>query len=119
MQITSNQSILKNMTKIDPVMSKLIKHIGPINLKPRRLPPSQSIIHAIIHQQLSGNVAKAIYNRFVALSGNGSFPTPAEIMNMTTETIGGAGLSKAKVNYIKISCLDGVKRFYTFTERMR
>lgn len=92
---------LRHLSTIDSVMSSVIKKVGPIDLKPRRLTPFQSIIHAIIHQQLSGNVAKAIYNRFVALSGNGNFPTPTEIMNMTPETMRGAGLSKAKVNYIK------------------
>ena len=99
--MTSNQIILEDLARRDPVMAKLIKHIGPIELKPRRLPPLQSIIHAIIHQQLSGNVAKAIYNRFVSLFGNGKFPVPAEIINMTSETMRGAGLSNAKVNYVK------------------
>jgi len=99
--MNSNIKIQKHLFNVDPVMSKLIKHIGPINLKPRRLPPFQSIIHAIIHQQLSGNVAKAIFSRFVALSGNGSFPTPAEIINMTPETMRGAGLSRAKTIYVK------------------
>jgi DNA-3-methyladenine glycosylase II len=99
--MTSNQSILKNLAKIDPVMSKVIKHVGPINLKPRRLPPFQSIIHAIIHQQLSGHVAGAIYDRFVSLFGNGKFPTPDEIKNIDFETMRGAGLSKSKTTYIK------------------
>jgi len=99
--MTSNQSILKNLANIDPIMSKLIKHIGLINLKPRRLPPFQSIIHAIIHQQLSGHVAGAIYNRFIKLSGNGKFPTPSEIINMNPEILRGAGLSKAKTIYVK------------------
>ena len=95
------QSILKNLSKIDPVMSKLINHIGPIDLKPRRLPPFQSIIHAIIHQQLSGHVAGAIYNRFISLFEKGNFPTPAEIINMDPEILRGSGLSKAKTIYVK------------------
>ena len=101
MHVASYQSILDSFTLIDPIMSKLIKHIGPINLKPRRLPPFQSIIHAIIHQQLSGNVAKAIYNRFIKLSGNGKFPTPEEIIKMDSNTIRGVGLSRAKTIYVK------------------
>lgn len=99
--MTSNQLILKYLAQTDPIMPKLIKHIGLINLKPRRLPPFQSIIHAIIHQQLSGNVAKAIYNRFVKLSKNGKFPTPQEIIKMNSNTLRGAGLSKAKTIYVK------------------
>ncbi len=95
------QSALCAFSKIDPVMHKLIKHVGPINLKPRRLPPFQSIIHAIIHQQLSGHVAKSIYNRFVSLFGNGKFPTPEEIKKIDFEIMRGAGLSKSKTTYIK------------------
>jgi DNA-3-methyladenine glycosylase II len=99
--MTSNQSILKNLSKIDPVMSELIKHIGPIDLEPRRLPPFQSIIHAIIHQQLSGHVAGAIYNRFVLLFEKGKFPTPEQIKEIDFEIMRGAGLSKPKTVYIK------------------
>ena len=89
------------MAKIDPVMSKVIKHVGSIDLKPRRLPPFQSIIHAIIHQQLSGNVARVIFDRFVSLFGKGNFPTPEEIKNIDLENMRGAGLSKSKTTYIK------------------
>ena len=96
------ENVLKNRQFTDPIMSKLIKHIGPIDLKPRRLPPFQSLIHAIIHQQLSGQVAKVIYNRFIKLSVNGRFPTPAEIINMDSEILRGAGLSKAKTIYVKL-----------------
>ena len=95
------QEYLWHLSNSDKVMSKLIKHIGPINIQPKRLPPFQSIIHAIIHQQLNGNVAKVIYNRFVSIVGNGKFPTPEEIRNINFETMRGAGLSKSKVTYIK------------------
>lgn len=89
------------MAKIDPVMAKLIKHVGPIDLQPKRLPPFQSIIHAIIHQQLSGHVAGAIYNRFISLFGKGKFPTPEQIKEIDFEIMRGAGLSKSKTVYIK------------------
>src|SRR5208283_2140571 len=97
--MTSNQSILKNLAKIDTVMSAVIKKVGPIDLKPRRLPPFQSIIHSIIHQQLSGHVAGAIYNRFVSLFGKGKFPTPEQIKEIDFEIMRGAGLSKPKTVY--------------------
>jgi 3-methyladenine DNA glycosylase/8-oxoguanine DNA glycosylase len=99
--MTSNQLLLENLAKTDPIMSKLIKHIGPIELKPRRLPPFQSIIHAIIHQQLSGHVAAAIYDRFVSLFEKGKFPTPKQIKEIDFEIMRGAGLSKSKTIYIK------------------
>ena len=99
--MTSISFILNNLANTDPSMTDLIKKIGPIELQPRRLPPFQSIIHAIIHQQLSGHVAKSIYNRFVSIFGNGKFPTPEEIKNIDFEIVRGAGLSKSKTTYIK------------------
>jgi 3-methyladenine DNA glycosylase/8-oxoguanine DNA glycosylase len=99
--MTSNQDTLKYLTSIDPIIAKLIKHIGPINIEPRRLPPFQSIIHAIIHQQLNGKVARVIFDRFVSLFGNGDFPTPEEIKNIDFETMRGVGLSRSKATYIK------------------
>jgi len=97
----SNQFVLKNLAKMDPIMSKLIKHIGPIELQPRRLPLFQSIIHAIIHQQLNGKVARVIFDRFVALFGNGEFPTPEAVININFDTMRGVGLSRSKTTYIK------------------
>ena len=82
-------------------MARLIKKIGPINLEPRRLPPFQSIIHAIIHQQLSGKVARVIFDRFVALFENGDFPTPEEVKIIDFERMREAGLSRSKTKYIK------------------
>jgi 3-methyladenine DNA glycosylase/8-oxoguanine DNA glycosylase len=101
--MTSNQYqyTLKNLAEIDPVMSKLINKIGPINLQPRRIPPFHSIIHAIIHQQLNGKVAQVIFDRFVSLFGNGDFPTPKKIQSIDFEIMRGAGLSRSKARYIK------------------
>ena len=101
MNMALHQDTLRNLASTDPVISKLIKKIGPINLEPRRLPPFQSIIHAIIHQQLSGNVARVIFDRFVMLFGNINFPTPEEVINIDLESLRGVGLSRSKATYIK------------------
>jgi DNA-3-methyladenine glycosylase II len=70
------QDTLKYLATIDPVMGRLIERVGSIKIEPRRLPPFHSITHAIIHQQLSGKVARVIFDRFIALFENGDFPTP-------------------------------------------
>lgn len=85
----------------DPIMAKLILHCGPCTLKPRRLPPFQSLTHAIIHQQLSGNAAGTILKRFQAIYGVGSFPEPVAVANTPVEKLRGAGLSGAKAKYIQ------------------
>lgn len=103
MMQTPNNAVtpIEHLAASDPAMAALINRIGPVDLHPRRLPPFQSIIHAIIHQQLSGTVAKAIYSRFIALFGNGDFPKPEEIIDIDFELMKTAGLSKPKTTYIK------------------
>ncbi|MEW6304451.1 MAG: hypothetical protein AB1705_13320 [Verrucomicrobiota bacterium] len=95
-----NQRAVKQLQSGDPVMAGLIERVGVIRLKPRRLPPFQSLIQAIIHQQLSGKAAGTILDRFRALFGNDGFPAPEAILRMPSERLRGAGLSKAKTGFI-------------------
>jgi DNA-3-methyladenine glycosylase II len=82
-------------------MAGLISRIGPITLKPRRLPPFQSLVQAIIYQQLSGKAAETILRRFEALFGDGQFPAPEQVLQMAPEQLRSAGLSKPKAIYIR------------------
>lgn len=99
--MTSNKKIIQHLSTNNLVMSALIKKIGRIDLRPRRIQPFQSIVHAIIHQQLNGRVARVIYDRFISLFGNGNFPTPEQIKKMDFEIMRRSGLSKPKTTYIK------------------
>jgi DNA-3-methyladenine glycosylase II len=83
----------------DPAMARVIKRIGVIRHRPRRLPPFQSLVHAIIHQQLSGKAAGTILGRFRALFG-GDFPSPRDVLAMAPEALRAAGLSRPKTAYI-------------------
>jgi 3-methyladenine DNA glycosylase/8-oxoguanine DNA glycosylase len=58
----------------DPVMSALIEKVGRIQTRPRRLPPFQSLAHAIIHRQLNSNAAGTILERFKGLFPEEYFP---------------------------------------------
>lgn len=84
----------------DPVMARLIDRIGPIRHRPRRLPPFQSLVHAVIHQQLSGKAAGTILDRFLALFSDGNFPAPEEVLAVPVEMLLSAGLSRHKATYI-------------------
>ena len=95
------QDTLKYLAKIDPVMRRLIERVGSIKVEPRRLPPFHSITHAIIHQQLSGKVARVIFDRFIALFENGDFPTPEQVGDIDIENMRGVGLSRSKATNIK------------------
>ncbi len=84
----------------DPVMAALIERVGPVKLRPRRLPPFQALTHAIIHQQLSGKAAGTILARFCALFDQSGFPTPQAVLRATPEQLRSAGLSRPKTQYI-------------------
>jgi DNA-3-methyladenine glycosylase II len=81
-------------------MAGLIDRIGPVKLRPRRLPPFESLVHAIIHQQLSGPAAGTILGRFWALFGNDGFPTPEAVLKASPEQLRSAGLSRPKASYV-------------------
>jgi len=81
-------------------MAALIDRIGPVKLRPRRLPPFQSLTHAVIHQQLSGKAAGTILGRFLALFGDHTFPAPADVLKASPERLRSAGMSRPKASYI-------------------
>lgn len=81
-------------------MAGLIDRIGPLKLCPRRLPPFQSLTHAVIHQQLSGQAAGTILGRFRALFGDDGFPTPEAVLKASPERLRSAGLSRLKASYV-------------------
>ncbi len=84
----------------DPVMAGLIDRVGPPKLRPRRLPPFESLTQAIIYQQLNGKAAGTILGRFRALFEIAGFPTPQMVLNTPPERLRSAGLSRPKVSYL-------------------
>jgi len=58
------------------------------------------MVEIIISQQLSGNVAKVIYNRFLELFKN-KYPSPKELLSTDALKLREVGLSQAKTNYVK------------------
>ncbi len=81
-------------------MAELMDRVGPAQLCARRLSPFESLVHAIIHQQLSGKAAGTILGRFRALFSEDGFPTPDEVVKATAERLRSAGLSRPKASYI-------------------
>lgn len=83
----------------DPVMRKLIKkHLAPQWETKNNL--FRALIYEIIGQQLSGKVARVIFQRFLNLFG-GRVPRPNELIMMSGQRIRVAGCSWAKVKYLK------------------
>ncbi|MBN2505580.1 MAG: hypothetical protein JXQ71_02685 [Verrucomicrobia bacterium] len=86
--------------RADPTLAKLIDRIGPPKLRPRRLPPFQSLVHAIIHQQLSGKAAGTILELFQGLFDGDGFPAPEAVLKATPDSLRSAGLSRPKASYV-------------------
>ena len=84
---------------VDPKLEAAIREVGECNI---RLDSNkyESLVQAIITQQLSGKASGAITSRFKAMYG-GVFPTPADVLSTPEVDLRASGLSRSKVAYIK------------------
>jgi DNA-3-methyladenine glycosylase II len=85
----------------DPILQKLIKKYPKPNFQERSDFLMRELIESIVSQQLSIKAADTIFARFVGLFPHGEFPKVSEILIMDDEKIRGAGLSYAKISYVK------------------
>ena len=99
----------------DPILLKLVEKYPAPSWNDRSDVLFQEIVESIVSQQLSINAADTILNRFVNLFGE-DFPTPKQITQIETEKVREAGLSYAKIKYVKAVAeafesgqLDGVR----------
>lgn len=91
----------KYLSKKDVILKKIIKDVGSCRLKPHKK-YFETLVDAIISQQLSLRAAETIFNRFKLLfKADGAFPLPGQIIAMDDLRLRGCGLSNAKVKYVK------------------
>jgi DNA-3-methyladenine glycosylase II len=99
-----------HLSKVCPLMRKLIRAHGPCGLVPEsKRTPFQSLVSAVAHQQLHGVAAETILRRFRGLFG-GRFPTAARLAEVSDDQLRGVGFSRAKVAAIRdiaAKTLDG------------
>jgi DNA-3-methyladenine glycosylase II len=95
----------------DPVMRALIRRIGPCRLADiQHADPFESLVQAIVWQQLSWKAALAIYRRFQAIFDGGRCPVPRALVDAPDSPLRAAGLSRPKIRYLKdlaAKVLDG------------
>jgi DNA-3-methyladenine glycosylase II len=106
-----NAAAHKHLAAVDPVMKRLIAEHGPcaLEFQPRRS-PFQSLVLAVAHQQLHGNAARNILERFKKLFPGKKFPAPADLAGVTDAQIRTAGFSYSKIAAIRdiaAKTLDG------------
>jgi DNA-3-methyladenine glycosylase II len=101
----------RHLSRVDPVMRRLIQTIGPFALKPQiRCSPFESLTRAIAYQQLHDKAAESILKRFMALFPGRRFPRPEELLAVNTRAIRRSGFSRAKVQALRdlaAKALDG------------
>lgn len=95
------QNALEHLQSVDPVLARLIEKIGPVSVKARRVAVFQSLVQAIIYQQLNAKAADTILSRFEALFGGGRFPSAEQVLAMPPERLRSAGLSRPKASYVR------------------
>jgi DNA-3-methyladenine glycosylase II len=85
----------------DPAFAEVVARVGPCTLASRRggrRTHFESLCSSIVHQQLAGRAAAAIWARTVA-TVPGPF-TPASVLRLEEATLRAAGLSGAKARSI-------------------
>ncbi len=107
-----NQPALAHLRRVDKVLARVIKQVGPCPLAPRRgVPPYQALVKSVTYQQLNGKAAETIFRRLLALFPDAKFPAPEDIVAAPDEKLRSAGLSRAKTAAIKdiaAKTLEGV-----------
>ena len=83
---------------LDKKLEPLIRKIGPCTMRITKN-SYQTLVEAIIYQQLSEASATAITKRFLKLYKK--FPTPEQVMNTSNKKLKDTGISGTKINYIK------------------
>ena len=94
----STDEILTGISARDPIMGELVNRIGYFRLEAGG-DHFESLVQAIVYQQISGKAAESIYNRFLRkLSGP---VTPENIAGTSDEDLRSSGISPQKVRYIR------------------
>ncbi len=97
--------------RADKHMAKLIRRVGPLDLQPSKIDNTfQTLVRAIIYQQLSGKAAATIHGRAVDAFGTRKKIAPERLLAAKDEALRAVGLSRAKVAAVRdlaAKTLDG------------
>ncbi|MBI4193392.1 MAG: DNA-3-methyladenine glycosylase 2 family protein [Candidatus Colwellbacteria bacterium] len=96
------QKVKHHFRRVDPVLFGLLKRAGELEeivpRSARKLFPA--LCGDIVAQQLSSSAARTIFKRFAGLFPRGAI-TPRGLLELSDEAMRKAGMSRAKVRYLK------------------
>ncbi|MDX6607956.1 MAG: DNA-3-methyladenine glycosylase [Solirubrobacterales bacterium] len=94
----------RELMRSDKVLRRVMEAQGPIHpdIDRRGSRPNgyEALARAIVGQQLSTKAAASIWNKLLAIF-DGTMPTPEQILRRRPETLRKAGLSNAKVEFLR------------------
>jgi len=92
----------RHLMLADPILGAIIRHKGACGLAERGTEPRfRSLLRALVSQQLSVKAAATIFSRVLALlPGDDVCPRPEAVLQLSPETLRGAGLSRQKASYL-------------------
>src|SRR5690242_18551210 len=94
----------RELMRADKVLRKVMEEQGPIHpeldRRGSRSDPYEALARAIVGQQLSTKAAASIWSRLIDLF-DGRTPTPEELLRKRATTLRKAGLSNAKVAFLR------------------
>ena len=100
----SGDAAVEHLRAADETLARIIEERGPLDMAARRRGrPSDAygtLLRSIVGQQLSTKAAATIYARVLDLFG-GETPSPQELLDADPEALRAAGLSGAKVRYVR------------------
>jgi DNA-3-methyladenine glycosylase II len=92
------------LMRADKVMKRVMEERGPIDptidRRGSRPDPFEAVARAIVGQQLSTKAARSIWEKLLAQFG-GETPTPEALLRKRKPTLRKAGLSNAKVDFLR------------------
>jgi DNA-3-methyladenine glycosylase II len=96
--LTADQQELAKGTRLvarrDPAMARLIKAVGPLELRDPLPDGFAALVRSIMYQQLAGAAASTIHGRFLKLFSDGL--SPAAVLALPEGVMRAAGVSGSK-----------------------
>lgn len=97
-----HKAAIEHLSKADRRLARLIQKSIEFRLDiEEEQTPYESLLQAIVHQSISGKVAKVIFERVKALGAGGRCPAPAELLRVRKPALRKIGLSFAKIAAVK------------------
>ena len=97
--VSTMRKAIRHLESTDPVMAGIISRVGAYRI--RFLEPAfETLVKSIVYQQLSGRVARVIFERLVGAVA-GATLTPENVLALRPARMRTTGLSRQKIVYIR------------------